>query len=144
MPRLRRLRSRAPTHRLSSLHATGGGTFLAVQALTLHRHQDRSGLAIAGSLITEPLSFVGGERRAVDFHIPGVTTQASGQTFWHDCRARQNGICWPFIAKRLRQFMYGKHPPETFWRITSMTLLFSITLLAIDCQRISRACVGVR
>ena len=130
--RLRRLRSRAPDAPLVIPSRYWWGDFFSRPGAYLApMHQDRSGLAIAGSLITEPLSFVGGERRAVDFHIPGVTTQASGQAFWHDCRARQNGICWPFIAKRLQQFMYGKHPPETFWRITSMTLLFSITLLAI-------------
>jgi general L-amino acid transport system permease protein len=34
-----------------------------------------------------------------------------------DCRARPSGACWPFIAAKLDQFIYGRYPIAERWRI---------------------------
>ena len=40
------------------------------------------------------------------------------------CRARHSGACWPFIAAKLDQFVYGRYPVEARWRVNLAGLLF--------------------
>jgi general L-amino acid transport system permease protein len=44
------------------------------------------------------------------------------------CRQAPSGACWPFIAAKLDQFVYGRYPPDERWRVDIAGLLF---LLAI-------------
>jgi general L-amino acid transport system permease protein len=39
------------------------------------------------------------------------------------CRARE-GACWPFIAAKLDQFLYGRYPADERWRVNAAGLLF--------------------
>ncbi len=40
------------------------------------------------------------------------------------CRSRPEGACWPFIAAKLDQFIYGRYPVEERWRVNVAGLLF--------------------
>jgi len=40
------------------------------------------------------------------------------------CRARPEGACWPFIAAKLDQFLYGRYPVDERWRVNLAGLLF--------------------
>jgi general L-amino acid transport system permease protein len=40
------------------------------------------------------------------------------------CRTHPEGACWPFIAAKLDQFIYGRYPAAERWRINSAGLLF--------------------
>ena len=39
------------------------------------------------------------------------------------CRVRE-GACWPFIAAKLDQFLYGRYPADERWRVNAAGLLF--------------------
>jgi general L-amino acid transport system permease protein len=39
------------------------------------------------------------------------------------CRSRE-GACWPFVAAKLDQFMYGRYPADERWRVNTAGLLF--------------------
>jgi general L-amino acid transport system permease protein len=40
------------------------------------------------------------------------------------CRQAPEGACWPFIAAKLDQFIYGRYPADERWRIDVAGLLF--------------------
>jgi general L-amino acid transport system permease protein len=40
------------------------------------------------------------------------------------CRSRPEGACWPFIAAKLDQFLYGRYPVDQRWRVNVAGLLF--------------------
>jgi general L-amino acid transport system permease protein len=40
------------------------------------------------------------------------------------CRSAPSGACWPFIAAKLNQFIYGRYPEAERWRIDVAALLF--------------------
>ncbi len=40
------------------------------------------------------------------------------------CRAAPSGACWPFIAAKLDQFIYGRYPDAERWRVNVAGLLF--------------------
>jgi general L-amino acid transport system permease protein len=66
----------------------------------------------------------------VKFLLVDAVWQGSSRV---DCLAetakREVGACWPFIAAKFRQFMYGFYPEHEQWRV-NLVYLLGVTLLA--------------
>src|SRR3954451_25273701 len=57
-----------------------------------------------------------------------------------DCIAekvgREVGACWPFIAAKFRQFMYGFYPFDLQWRVNPTFVIWGVLLVALLIPRI--------
>jgi general L-amino acid transport system permease protein len=66
----------------------------------------------------------------VKFLLVDAVWQGSSRV---DCLAetvkREVGACWPFIAAKFRQFMYGFYPADQQWRV-NLTYALGVALLA--------------
>jgi general L-amino acid transport system permease protein len=47
------------------------------------------------------------------------------------CRVENAGACWPFVAAKFGQFMYGRYPDAERWRVLTTYALTAFTLLAL-------------
>src|SRR5882724_6969150 len=67
---------------------------------------------------------------AFRFLVVDAVWSGSGRT---DCLAetvgREVGACWPFIAAKLSQFMYGFYPEDQHWRVNLTYALGALLLL---------------
>jgi general L-amino acid transport system permease protein len=61
------------------------------------------------------------------FTEPWVVKDGSG------CRIEGSGACWPFVAAKFPQFMYGRYPIEERWRVdlTYALLIFGMVALMV-------------
>ncbi len=47
------------------------------------------------------------------------------------CRSAEVGACWPFVAAKFGQFMYGRYPDAERWRVVLTYVLSAATLLTL-------------
>ena len=52
------------------------------------------------------------------------------------CRLEGTGACWPFIANKFPQFIYGRYPIEQRWRVDLTLLMLAAGLVALMVPRI--------
>ena len=52
------------------------------------------------------------------------------------CRAAGTGACWPFIANKFPQFIYGRYPVEERWRVDVTLVLLVVGLILLMVPRI--------
>ena len=52
------------------------------------------------------------------------------------CRAPDTGACWPFVAAKFPQFMYGRFPLDERWRVDLTYILLVAGLVALMVPRI--------
>jgi general L-amino acid transport system permease protein len=63
-------------------------------------------------------------------------TQAWATTNGAPCRQAGTGACWPFVAAKFPQFMYGRFPLDERWRVDLTYLLLIAGLVALMVPRI--------
>jgi general L-amino acid transport system permease protein len=61
--------------------------------------------------------------------IDAVWTGSSRTDCLAETAGRPVGACWPFIAAKFRQFMYGFYPGDQIWRV-NLTYAIGLALLA--------------
>ena len=52
------------------------------------------------------------------------------------CREKSSGACWPFIANKFPQFIYGRYPLDQRWRVDLTLLMLVAGLVAMMVPRI--------
>ena len=52
------------------------------------------------------------------------------------CRAPGSGACWPFIANKFPQFIYGRYPLDQRWRVDLTLLMLVAGLVALMVPRV--------
>jgi general L-amino acid transport system permease protein len=52
------------------------------------------------------------------------------------CRVEGTGACWPFVANKFPQFMYGRYPLEERWRVDLTYVLLILGLIALMVPRV--------
>lgn len=77
---------------------------------------------------------------AIDFLFIRASWSGGVET----CRLPDSGACWPFIARRIGQFIYGFYPEEQRWRVNIAFALFAVVVVvAHTAPRSIRAWVGL-
>src|SRR5262249_52693924 len=60
--------------------------------------------------------------------VDAVWVGTSRDACLQETAGREVGACWPFIAAKFNQFMYGFYPREQQWRVT-LTYAIGVILL---------------
>lgn len=70
------------------------------------------------------------------FHIWQLFTEPWAIRSGAPCRAEGIGACWPFIANKFPQFIYGRYPVDQRWRVDVALVLLVVGLVLLMVPRI--------
>ena len=107
------------------------GDVLALTRARLFGGAFNTALTLLGAVIVVALVWP-----AVKFlFIDAVWTGSSRLDCLPQTLGREVGACWPFIAAKFKQFMYGFYPENELWRV-NLTYVLGVVLLVPDRRRV--------
>ena len=62
----------------------------------------------------------------IDWALVSATWVGTGR---EDCLGPDAGACWPFVAAKWQQFIYGRYPADELWRVNLTFLVGAVSIV---------------